>query len=119
MDGPMQEQPLEDEALEAEMCRKLVQTMGLHDSPDTKENCVAGIYHPAFRELCESRVMLRSALEQLSEHPAGTYTLTVAQGATSKMVGQRRCNLMALEQAGYKVVIKESNTVDYLKVLME
>ena len=30
---PGQERPLEDEALEAEMCRKLVQTMALHDSP--------------------------------------------------------------------------------------
>ena len=93
--------------------------MGLHDSPDTQRNCVAGVYHPAFRELCESRIMLRSALEQLSEYPAGSYTLTVARGATSKMVGQRRCNILALEQAGYNVIIREDHTVDYLKVLME
>lgn len=93
--------------------------MGLHDSPDTQTNCVAGVYHPAFRELCESRIMLGSALEQLSEHPAGNYTLTVARGATSKMVGQRRSNIQALQQAGYKVSVKEDDTVDYLKVLME
>ena len=93
--------------------------MGLHDSPDTQANCVAGVYHPAFRELCESRIMLWSALEQLSEHPVGNYTLIVARGATSKMVGQRRGNLQALQQAGYKVSVKENDTVDYLKVLVE
>jgi len=93
--------------------------MGLHDSPDTQKNCVAGNYHPAFRELCEGRIMLRSALEQLSERPAGTYTLTVARGATSKMVGQHRSNVISLEKAGYKVIIREDKAVDYLKVLME
>lgn len=93
--------------------------MGLHDSPDTQTNTVAGVCHPAFRELCESRVLLQAALERLSEHPVGAYTLAVAVGATSKMVGQHRCNLRALEKAGYQVSVREDSALGYLNVTIE
>ncbi|MBR5558734.1 MAG: radical SAM protein [Oscillospiraceae bacterium] len=93
--------------------------MGLHASAETEQNCVAGVYHPAFRELCESRVLLDAALEQLSECKAGEYTLKVAKGATSKMVGQHRVNILALEKAGYRVMVREDDSVDYMKVIIE
>jgi len=35
------------------------------------------------------------------------------------MVGQHRSNVISLEKAGYKVIIREDKAVDYLKVLME
>lgn len=93
--------------------------MGLHDSSDVRQSAAAGVCHPAFRELCESRVMLASALEQLSERPAGRYTLAVAAGATSKMVGQRRCNLLALGQRGYEISVREDAVLEYLNVRVE
>lgn len=93
--------------------------MGLHDSPDVRQSAAAGVCHPAFRELCESRVMLSSALEQLSERPAGKYTLAVAAGATSKLVGQRRCNLFALGRRGYEVSVREDALLEYLNVRVE
>ena len=93
--------------------------MGLHDSPETRINTAAGVYHPAFRELCESRVLLQAALERLSEHSAGSYRLAVAAGATSKMVGQRRSNLRALEEAGYRVTVREDRDLGYLNVTIE
>ena len=93
--------------------------MGLHASDETEQNRVAGVYHPAFRELCESRVMLNAALEQLSEGRNEQCILKVAKGATSKMVGQRRQNIAALHKAGYHVIIVEDDMVDYLKVITE
>ena len=93
--------------------------MGLHASQQTEQNMAAGVYHPAFRELCESRVMYQAALERLSERPAGEYTLTVSVGATSKMVGQHRQNVVALQKAGYQVAIREDEAVDYLNVMIE
>lgn len=93
--------------------------MGLHSSEETKQNCVAGVYHPAFRELCESRVMLQTALERLSECPKGNYTLVVALGARSKMAGQHRSNIAALEKAGYHITIREDESIEYLKVNLE
>jgi histone acetyltransferase (RNA polymerase elongator complex component) len=93
--------------------------MGLHASGETEQNMVAGVFHPAFRELCESRVLYQAALKQLSERPSGHYTLVVAQGAVSKMTGQRRCNIHCLQQAGYRVSVREDKTVEYLKVNIE
>ena len=40
--------------------------LGLHDSEETA-SCVAGPYHPAFAELCRSRLFLRNVLSFLRE----------------------------------------------------
>lgn len=93
--------------------------MGLHATPELETRRVAGVYHPAFRELCESRVLLDAALEQVSERPAGPCTAVVAVGARSKMTGQRRCNLAALQQAGHPAAVREDARLGYLQVIVE
>lgn len=79
---------------------------GLHDSPSLRENRVAGAYHPAFRELCEARLFLRRALCLLEAVPPGEITLEVNPRNLSRMTGQRRCNLLALEEKGYRAKVK-------------
>ncbi len=79
--------------------------LGLHSSQNVEEAYVAGPYHPAFKELCESRIYLEKAKELLSE---GEYVIEVSKGETSKMTGQKKSNLIALEKLGIKIKVREN-----------
>lgn len=92
--------------------------LGLHDSPDLRQNVLAGPHHPAFRELCEAQVLLEKALPQLPEG-GGSIRLRVAAGSVSKMAGQHRSNLLELSRRGYRAGIREDETVPYLAVQVE
>lgn len=79
---------------------------------------VAGPWHPAFRELCESRLYLERALEALETACAHTrpsdgeaLRLLVHPAAVSKMTGQRRENVRRLLEKGYRVTIAGDRSV--------
>lgn len=98
--------------------------MGLHDTPDLQRGFVAGPYHPAFRELCESKLMLGRAINALksAEISSGEVHLHVDPRDISRMIGQNRRNHTALEQLGYKVrvvgdAVVEPFTVKVVKAM--
>ena len=74
--------------------------MGLHASKDVESQMLAGIYHPAFRELCESRRCLNRLLLELDrmQIKEGKITVFVPPGELSQWIGQKRCNLEYLSQ---------------------
>ena len=76
--------------------------LGLHSI--TEEDFIAGPWHPAFRELCESRLYLEAAKEKLKKQ--GNYTLFVCDRDISKMVGQSRKNIEFLKEIGYNCNVK-------------
>jgi histone acetyltransferase (RNA polymerase elongator complex component) len=90
--------------------------LGLHDDNGLRGAMLAGPYHPAFRELCEGRILLRKAFAALAGVPPGNVILRVAPGSTSKIAGQRRCNLIELERLDYRAKIVEDGNVPYLGV---
>lgn len=77
--------------------------LGLHSSPEMQQNQIAGPWHPAFRELCESKLFLRRLLVYLEQERIlpGRVEIHVAPQWVSKAVGQGRCNLQELSQLGY------------------
>lgn len=75
--------------------------VGLHPSRELEQKVEAGPYHPAFRELCESRLMLGRLLRALEGVPAGDITVGVHPQDISRMTGQHRCNLTALAELGF------------------
>ena len=77
--------------------------LGLHDSPDVADKHIGGIYHPAFRELCEAKIWLDRMNALLAQKPKGKYTLSVPSSCISKAVGQHRTNIKKLQEAGYTV----------------
>ncbi len=87
---------------------------GLH-SIDT-DRYVAGPWHPAFRELCDSKVYLEKILKMLPEK--GEYKLLVNPKEISKVTGNKRANLKRLESLGYKctVVADEGMTSNDIRV---
>lgn len=92
--------------------------MGLHDSPSLEKNIVAGPRHPAFRELCESRILMRKTLNRIERGriPRGRLRLLVSPGSVSKMAGQKRTNLNELEKLNYHAKIIPDERVRYLQV---
>lgn len=79
--------------------------VGLHASQELEGDMLAGPYHPAFRELCESRLLLQRILKDCEGKGVKEFTVMVHPKELSKAIGQRRANLVKLEELGYKVTI--------------
>ena len=89
--------------------------LGLHS---IEENAyVAGPWHPAFSELCQSRIMLNKVLKSLKEK--GKYIIYVGKSDVSKMIGQKRSNLVHLSSLGYECKVVERETLSNLDLRIE
>ncbi len=71
--------------------------LGLHSIEE--EAYIAGPWHPAFSELCQSQIMLTGVLSSLQDK--GKYKINVSKSAVSKMAGQGRKNIIFLKSRGY------------------
>lgn len=87
--------------------------LGLHASPDLQRDLLAGPWHPAFRELCESRRMLSLILKELkaADVPPGRADVRVSPFSVSVATGQKKQNLVRLAEAGYAVKIVSDPSV--------
>ncbi|WP_306569582.1 elongator complex protein 3 [Faecalispora jeddahensis] len=87
--------------------------LGLHSSPEMQRDRVAGPWHPAFRELCESRLFLRRLLAFLEQERIlpGRVEIHVSPQWVSKAVGQSRCNLLELSRRGYQARVVPNPSV--------
>lgn len=89
--------------------------LGIHSI--VEDAFVAGPWHPAFSELCQSQIMLNDVLSMISEK--GSYIIYVAKSDVSKMIGQKRCNLMHLESLGFNCRVLVDETLENLNVRIE
>ncbi|HCA71509.1 MAG TPA: radical SAM protein [Ruminococcaceae bacterium] len=80
--------------------------LGLHASPELERNRLAGPWHPAFRELCESRRWLLRMQSVFTNLPCGDYTITVPEKYLSQVKGQKKANLSAMKKMGYQVSVQ-------------
>lgn len=75
--------------------------VGLNPTLELESEVQAGVYHPAFGELCRSRIYLRLAERLLAEAevPTGsTVVFGVEQGKVSMLMGQHRQNAEKLKK---------------------
>ena len=110
-----------DEA--AELCSELLMMfhengikvirVGLHSGGNVEDGYVAGAYHPAFREICESRIYLRKVLSEIKRQgtPKGDLTVTVGSSFVSMMSGQKKFNSEKLREMGYNLKIKQDKNM--------
>lgn len=87
--------------------------VGLHASELLEKDKVAGVYHPAFRELCESKLLLDEIFRQLREKKITPQEIVikVRPQDRSRMVGNKKSNLLALQRMGYRVMIIEDENI--------
>lgn len=85
--------------------------LGLHSGGNVEEGFVAGVYHPAFRELCESKIYFDKAAALLEGVPKGNIDMTVSAKFVSQALGQKRGNIEKLADLGYKCRIIQDPTM--------
>lgn len=81
--------------------------LGLHASPDVEREMLGGVYHPALREIVESRIVLGEFTERLKAFPKGDYTIFTDKKNISRTVGQKRENVRRLSALGYNIDVRE------------
>lgn len=87
--------------------------LGLHAEEDMMRHCIAGPWHPAFRELCESRIFFKKAQKILEKTKKTNVILAVNPSCVSRMVGHRRENLIAFMKDGYTVKVVADSEIAY------
>ncbi len=102
-----------------ELCAKLLRKfekngirvirLGLHASPEVEREMLGGVYHPALREIVESRIFLRDMLSRLAKLEKGYHLIYTDPRNISKAVGQKKCNIKALAELGYEIDILPLN----------
>ena len=86
--------------------------LGLHYSDSLVKNSLGNNYHPAFKELCESRIFYNSFIEKTnSVDKSKTFTVYINEKSLSKFYGQKKCNLNCFKEMGYTFEIKFDNTL--------
>lgn len=103
-----------DETVElcARMLRKFTEKgvrvirIGLHASPDVERDMLGGVYHPALREIIESRIFFEDLKERLLKIKPGKYLVYTNSKNLSKAIGQKKSNINALAALGYEIEFK-------------
>lgn len=81
--------------------------LGLHSIEE--ESFVAGPWHPAFSELCDSNRILKQITDSCI--PGKCYEIEVNPADISKAVGQKRANLEKLNKLGIKVQFIQNDNI--------
>lgn len=99
-----------------ELCSKLIMMfetadiniirLGLHYSDSLIKNGYCQNYHPAFKELCESKLFYNSFLEQTKDVKNKKLVVYINRKSLSKFYGQKKCNMIAFSEMGYEIEIK-------------
>lgn len=99
---------------------------GLHASEFVESEMIGGFYHPAFRELCESRIyrrkMVNIVCDELNTERGSIYlcdgdknfTFAVNPSCMSKAVGQKKSNILYFNEKGVNIrIIGDENIAKY------
>lgn len=91
--------------------------VGLHASEVVESDFVAGIYHPAFRELCESKIYYQLINREIGEM-TGIYTVKVAKHEISKAIGHGKINIKKFLTMGIDIRIKPDDNLEKYQVVI-
>lgn len=87
--------------------------LGLHASQDVEKDMLGGLYHPAFRELCESEIYRKRMEKLIGTDKAVTFTVPLRE--LSKALGQKKSNIHYFRSKGVEVkVIPDPTQSEYL-----
>ena len=77
--------------------------LGLHSSREVESDMLGGLYHPAFRELCESERCRRKMEFLIGSDKSASFT--VPPESLSKALGQKKSNITYFRSKGISVKI--------------
>ena len=91
---------------------------GLHAGGDVQGNLLAGIFHPAFGELCEGEIYYDRMQTALDGKPKGNYSVFVDPKEFSKAVGQKQKNIIRLVEQGYTCRVRPDVNIEKYHVFI-
>lgn len=83
--------------------------LGLHASDLVESQLLGGLYHPAFKELCENYIY-RDLIEKSLPESAEAAEVFIPRKHLSKAIGQKKSNLLYFAEKG--ISLKFSETAD-------
>lgn len=87
---------------------------GLHASEFVEQDMVAGYYHPAFREMCETyiyRDVISRTIRSDYHSDRGNIVVEVNDKCVSKAVGQNKINPEYFRKQGIELIIKGNENI--------
>ncbi|MCI7803462.1 MAG: radical SAM protein [Oscillospiraceae bacterium] len=78
---------------------------GLHASDGVEGDMVAGYYHPAFKELCESWIYRQAVEKAVVENSGDTVKLAVNPSCISKALGHKKSNVEYFRKRGIDIKV--------------
>ncbi len=88
--------------------------LGLHADTSLEKGLVAGPYHPAIKELVFNKMYYDKLKTDFENLPTGEYTLAVNPRRRSRVIGQKKANILKLAQLGYTVnVVNNDGVAEY------
>lgn len=95
-----------------------VTRVGLHADKSLETNLVAGPWHPAFRELCESAIMRERINQQLTAVCKGKIEVVVRPDDISRMVGHKGETKKQLAKQGWMMRVVPSQAATPLTPIL-
>lgn len=99
-----------------ELCAKLLRMfdsagipvirLGLHASTEVENKMLGGVYHPALREIVESRIFFEDMLAEMRRLGGNEFVVCTDPKNISRITGQKKENRIRLEKLGYRFEIK-------------
>ena len=83
--------------------------LGLHYSDSLVNESLGGNYHPAFKELCETKIFYNSFIELSKECSSKELDVFINQKSLSKFLGQKKSNLKKFNDLGYNITVNFDN----------
>ncbi len=126
-EGKYAPQSLEDAA---QLCAELLMMfrqkgirvirLGLHSGGNVEDGYVAGAYHPAFREICESKIYLKKVMDAIDSGRVqkGEIEITVGKRYVSMLTGQKKANINYLKDRGYICKIRQDETLEKYEIIV-
>lgn len=90
-----------------EMAKVRIIRTGLAADASLEAHIVAGPYHPAFNQLCLSKLYCDAILKSLAPRGKGEYNVNVSCANLSTAIGQRQSNIANFLVQGYSVNIRQ------------
>lgn len=93
--------------------------LGLHDSETLKSDMLGGPYHPSFRELCESKLLLEEFLGKIEGIDKKTFDVHINKKSISKFVGNNKSNIKHLSDLGINVNLIDDDKLGKYDLLVD
>lgn len=93
--------------------------LGLHASELVQAQMLSGVYHPAFRELCEGMVFRNRIENELDVCGIKSARVSVSKGRLSQAIGQKKSNSEYFNNKGIKLRFSEDESLSGYQIKIE